>query len=81
MLDLTIAKHKKSTTGGVQAPSEALLSTWRKGDNDMEASAKMLALIDYLKEWEPSGDKTICYSQCKPVTSPHVQAFLNNFIM
>jgi hypothetical protein len=32
--------------------------------NDMEPSAKMLQLIEYLKEAEEAGDKTICYSQC-----------------
>lgn len=46
-------------------PSDAVLATWRRGDDDMEPSTKMLALVDYLKEWESSGDKTICYSQCK----------------
>jgi len=46
-------------------PSDAVLATWRRGDDDMEPSTKMLALIDYLKEWESTGDKTICYSQCK----------------
>lgn len=46
-------------------PSDAVLATWRRGDDDMEPSTKMLALIDYLKEWASTGDKTICYSQCK----------------
>jgi hypothetical protein len=46
-------------------PSDAVLATWRRGDDDVEPSTKMLALIEYLKEWESTGDKTICYSQCK----------------
>ncbi|KAF7967113.1 hypothetical protein HWV62_35883 [Athelia sp. TMB] len=29
----------------------------------MEASTKMMGLIDLLKEWDETGDKTICYSQ------------------
>ncbi|KAH8102694.1 SNF2 family DNA-dependent ATPase [Cristinia sonorae] len=65
MLDITIAKHKNKAkaNGGIAQPTEAVYSTWRKGDNDMEPSAKMLQLIKYLKEWEPTGDKTIVYSQ------------------
>jgi SNF2 family DNA or RNA helicase len=46
------------------APSRALIAMWRKGDYDLEPSTKMLALIDFLKSWDASGDKTICYSQC-----------------
>ncbi|KAL0564202.1 hypothetical protein V5O48_017851 [Marasmius crinis-equi] len=42
---------------------EALIATWAKGDDDLEPSAKMLQLIEYLKEWEEIGDKTIVYSQ------------------
>lgn len=44
-------------------PSRALIAMWRKGDYDLEPSTKMLALIDFLKSWDTSGDKTICYSQ------------------
>ncbi|KAK7677163.1 hypothetical protein QCA50_019872 [Cerrena zonata] len=74
-LNLTIAKYKKkaavkketgTTRRPVAAPGELnaeLVSIWRKGDNDMEPSAKMLAMIDYLKEWEAAGDKSIVYSQ------------------
>ncbi|KAF8921264.1 SNF2 family N-terminal domain-containing protein [Mucidula mucida] len=46
-----------------KAPSEALLATWRRGDDDMEPSTKMLKLMELLNDWEASGDKTICYSQ------------------
>ncbi|KAL0952817.1 hypothetical protein HGRIS_007042 [Hohenbuehelia grisea] len=42
-------------------PSKAVLATWRKGDDDMEASTKMLALIEFLKD--AGDDKTIVYSQ------------------
>ncbi|KIM41993.1 hypothetical protein M413DRAFT_71424 [Hebeloma cylindrosporum] len=45
------------------APSDAVIATWNRGDDDLEPSTKMLALLDYLKEWDVSGDKTICYSQ------------------
>ncbi|PBK96912.1 hypothetical protein ARMGADRAFT_989149 [Armillaria gallica] len=56
------AKRKTSNKAG-DGPSEALIATWRKGDDDMEPSTKMLKLVSLLKEWDASGDKTICYSQ------------------
>lgn len=63
--------EEKSASQGVEkanledsgAPSRALIAMWRKGDYDLEPSTKMLALIDFLKSWDVSGDKTICYSQ------------------
>ncbi|KAJ3510415.1 hypothetical protein NMY22_g15987 [Coprinellus aureogranulatus] len=51
----------KKPTG--QEPSDAVLATWRRGDDDMEPSTKMLELVKYLREWDESGDKVICYSQ------------------
>uniref|UniRef100_A0A8H7XLY1 Uncharacterized protein n=1 Tax=Psilocybe cubensis TaxID=181762 RepID=A0A8H7XLY1_PSICU len=57
-------KARASNTGGKNdIPSDAVVATWRRGDDDLEPSAKMLKMIEYLKEWEHSGDKTICYSQ------------------
>ncbi|KAJ7131709.1 SNF2 family DNA-dependent ATPase [Mycena crocata] len=47
----------------VDMPSEAVISNWGRGDDDLEPSTKMLAMMDLLKEWDASGDKTICYSQ------------------
>ncbi|KAJ7468732.1 SNF2 family DNA-dependent ATPase [Mycena latifolia] len=47
----------------VEQPSAAVLSNWSRGDDDLEPSTKMLAMMDLLKEWDASGDKTICYSQ------------------
>lgn len=75
-LDLTIDKHRKKAaeqkkgkayTGNHSTGelNQALVKTWRKGDSDMEPSAKMMALVHYLKEWDSTGDKTIVYSQCK----------------
>lgn len=49
-------------------PSDAVLATWKRGDDDLEPSTKMLALLELLKEWDSCGDKTICYSQCKSAT-------------
>ena len=46
-------------------PSDAVFAMWRKGDDDMEPSTKMLGLIDLLNKWDATGDKTICYSQCR----------------
>ncbi|KAF8176997.1 SNF2 family DNA-dependent ATPase [Pholiota molesta] len=56
-------EERKGKGRANSGPSEAVMSTWKKGDDDMEPSTKMLALIGFLKEWEASGDKTICYSQ------------------
>lgn len=47
-------------------PSDRLINTWRKGDHDMEPSAKMMKLVELINEWDATGDKTIVYSQCKP---------------
>lgn len=47
-----------------QEPSRDIFATWAHGGANVEASAKMLALVDFLKEWESTGDKTICFSQC-----------------
>ncbi|KAF9007048.1 SNF2 family DNA-dependent ATPase [Cyathus striatus] len=44
-------------------PSDAVLAAWGKGDDDLEPSSKMMALVGFLKEWDSTGDKTICYSQ------------------
>ncbi|KAG2117059.1 SNF2 family N-terminal domain-containing protein [Suillus discolor] len=54
---------EKTNLEGPGAPSDALIAMWRKGDYDLEPSTKMLALISFLKSWDESGDKTICYSQ------------------
>ncbi|KAG1816727.1 SNF2 family N-terminal domain-containing protein, partial [Suillus subaureus] len=54
---------EKANLEDSSAPSRALIAMWRKGDYDLEPSTKMLALIDFLKSWDTSGDKTICYSQ------------------
>jgi len=45
-------------------PSEAVIATWAHRDDDLEPSSKMYALLGYLKEWDTTGDKVICYSQC-----------------
>lgn len=63
-------EEKPASQGAVKAnledsgaPSRALIAMWRKSDYDLEPSTKMLALIEFLKSWDASGDKTICYSQ------------------
>lgn len=58
----TSEKRKDNTVN--QGPSDAVIATWRKGDDDLEPSTKMLALINLLKKSDTSDDKTICYSQC-----------------
>ncbi|KAJ7156150.1 SNF2 family DNA-dependent ATPase [Mycena filopes] len=47
----------------VDMPSDAVISNWGRGDDDLEPSTKMLEMMRLLKEWESTGDKTICYSQ------------------
>lgn len=58
-------RGNKKSSNGRDGPSDAVIAAWRRGDDDLEPSAKMLALIEYLKAWDASGDKTICYSQCR----------------
>ncbi|KAI9451415.1 SNF2 family N-terminal domain-containing protein [Lactarius psammicola] len=52
------AAHKE-----VVKPSQRTVATWRRGDDDMEPSAKMNALVEQLSIAEDAGDKTIVYSQ------------------
>ncbi|KAI6115018.1 SNF2 family N-terminal domain-containing protein [Pisolithus croceorrhizus] len=59
-------KVKEEANGDEKEPtalSGALLAVWSRGDNDLEPSTKMLALIDSLKEAAEHGDKSICFSQ------------------
>ncbi|KAF8809842.1 SNF2 family DNA-dependent ATPase [Phlegmacium glaucopus] len=56
-------KGKAGASRPDDGPSDAVIATWGRGDDDLEPSTKMLALIDYLREWDSTGDKTICYSQ------------------
>ncbi|KAH0579625.1 hypothetical protein H2248_002475 [Termitomyces sp. 'cryptogamus'] len=51
---------------------DAVIATWSRGDDDLEPSTKMLALVDLLQEWEATGDKTIVYSQCKRLDSGYI---------
>ncbi|KAG6810754.1 hypothetical protein H0H92_010463 [Tricholoma furcatifolium] len=54
---------KKRPRAGADGPSDAVLATWRRGDDDLESSTKMNVLIELLQEWESTGDKSIVYSQ------------------
>ncbi|KAJ6542826.1 SNF2 family N-terminal domain-containing protein [Mycena capillaripes] len=56
-------KSKAGDEDEVDMPSDAVMSNWKRGDDDLEPSTKMLAMMQLLKEWESTGDKTICYSQ------------------
>ena len=53
------------STSNNATPSEATFAAWSRGDDDMEASVKMSRMLEYLKEWDTVGDKTIIYSQCR----------------
>ena len=59
-------KGKTEASRSEGGPSDAVIATWKRGDDDLEPSTKMLALVEYLKEWDSTGDKIICYSQCRP---------------
>jgi hypothetical protein len=48
----------------ITKPSQHTVATWRRDDDDMEPSAKMIALVEQLRVAEDAGDKTIVYSQC-----------------
>lgn len=70
---LTISQNdrrSKASNNGKQAatdaaaPSRDVIRAWREGGENLEPSAKMLALIGFLQEADSSGDKTICFSQC-----------------
>ena len=56
------AAHKEGSK-----PSQRTVATWRRGDDDMEPSAKMMALVEQLKIASDAGDKTIVYSQCDEI--------------
>ncbi|KAF8153937.1 SNF2 family DNA-dependent ATPase [Crassisporium funariophilum] len=56
-------KGREDATSNDGAPSEAIINTWKRGDDDLEPSTKMMAFIGFLKEWDSTGEKTICYSQ------------------
>ena len=64
-------EHKQSKQPAARKelvkPSQRTVATWRRGDDDMEPSAKMLALVEQLNIANDAGDKTIVYSQCNHV--------------
>jgi hypothetical protein len=43
----------------------ASINSYSKSGTDMVPSAKMVHMIELLKQWDASGDKTIVYSQCE----------------
>jgi hypothetical protein len=53
-----------ATFNQIKRPSQRTVANWRRDDDDMEPSAKMLALVEQLRIAEDAGDKTIVYSQC-----------------
>jgi len=63
----SLPKGKQSVASGeTMKPSQQTMATWRQGDDDLELSAKMVALIEQLQIAEHAGDKTIVYSRCMP---------------
>ncbi|GJE92995.1 SNF2 family N-terminal domain-containing protein [Phanerochaete sordida] len=67
-------------TNKVQEPSRDVFKTWAHGGANVEPSAKMLAMIELLKEWEVTGDKTICFSQWTSMLDLVESIFIRNGI-
>ncbi|KIP06767.1 hypothetical protein PHLGIDRAFT_30351 [Phlebiopsis gigantea 11061_1 CR5-6] len=78
MTDITMEDITGTNKG--QEPSRDIFATWAHGGANVEASAKMLALVDFLKEWESTGDKTICFSQWTSMLDLVESVFLRNGI-
>jgi hypothetical protein len=60
----------------VKEPSKETYDIWSRGGSDVEPSVKMIKLVSLLKEWEPTGDKTIIYSQCAFVLKVYTQSLM-----
>ncbi|OCH85007.1 hypothetical protein OBBRIDRAFT_345483 [Obba rivulosa] len=58
-----LASREGSSESEIRQPNKDLVDMWRRGDDNLEPSAKMLALIGLLQEWEITGDKIIVFSQ------------------
>ncbi|KAL1746595.1 P-loop containing nucleoside triphosphate hydrolase protein [Schizophyllum fasciatum] len=43
--------------------NQAMYERWARSDDDIEPSTKMLRMLELLREWDATGDKTIIYSQ------------------
>jgi hypothetical protein len=56
---------KKKAATAQQGPSKESVAVWSKSGQDLEASTKMLGMVELIKEWGATGDKTIVYSQCE----------------
>jgi hypothetical protein len=59
------AGKKKKAATAQQGPSKESVAVWRKSGQDLEASTKMLGMVELIKEWGATGDRTIVYSQCE----------------
>ena len=63
LTDITLEDINGTKKG--QEPSRDIFATWAHGGANVEPSAKMLQLVAFLQEWECTGDKVICFSQCE----------------
>jgi hypothetical protein len=66
--DISHGKRQRRGTTSIPPANEnsleGALTTWERGDDDLEPSTKMLRMLELLREWHSAGDKTIVYSQC-----------------
>ena len=57
--------EQKTKDEGKEELDPRLVEIWKQANIDLEPSTKMVALLKLLKSWDASGDKTICFSQCR----------------
>jgi hypothetical protein len=82
LLPSSSQKDKQSVSNKEsKKPSQRTVATWRRGDDDVEPSAKMLGLIEQLQIAEYAGDKTIVYSQCPSSLILFHPVFFFHFLM
>lgn len=50
-----------------------MVEIWKRANADLEPSTKMVKLLELLKSWDATGDKTICFSQCWSESLSHCE--------
>ncbi|KAI0797419.1 P-loop containing nucleoside triphosphate hydrolase protein [Irpex lacteus] len=57
--------NTRNTPKNGGGPSDGAICVWKEGRANVEPSTNVLALIKFIQEWESTGDKIICFSQCR----------------
>ncbi|KAI0725557.1 P-loop containing nucleoside triphosphate hydrolase protein [Fomitopsis betulina] len=65
MKDIRGRRHAQQAKAPKVEPgmSAEMFAHWRRGDDNLESSTKMVAMIEFLRVADAAGDKTIVYSQ------------------